>query len=163
MDNLWPEDIGQTDDETTPLTILQEQAKLLGTRTQNIITAIVETEIGDGYKAAFTHDFYIVAPILQNYRYRLFSVTHDIDFYPLSVYLEEGTAESDSMFGKHPLKRDLFPTKPFVLVESEDGFIDVLKLIFASKKARRAVKNLMAQSKPARGYTSPEPADDIPF
>jgi hypothetical protein len=161
MDNLWPEDIGQTNDETMPFKILQEQAELLGTRTQNIITASVETEIVGNISEPFTHDFYIVAPSLQNYRFRLFTVAHGFDLYPVKIFLIDGMAQSDDMFGQYPILHTNFGLKSFVEIETEQDFLNVLKLVFSSTKTQKVVRNLLAQSKQSRGYTSPN--DDLPF
>jgi hypothetical protein len=160
MDNLWPENISEAD-YLTPLTILQEQAALLGTRTRNIVTADVETVIDDDNKKPFTHVFYIVAPMLQNYRYRLLLIVHDIELYPIDIYTDEEIFDDNVPFFK--IEEDYQRGRHFFKANTELEFIEALKVIFSSRKAQRIIKNLMNQSKQLGGYTSEGTAESIPF
>ena len=84
--NLWPEDIAVTD-AVAPVSILKEQASLLGNRTRNLVEGSVSRRIdidsfGDD---SFWYEFDLVAPALNRYQYRLFSIKHSINFYPLTI------------------------------------------------------------------------------
>jgi len=79
-DNLWPENIGESK-LTTPVAMLKEQAALLGEKTKQLVIGEVSTGI---LGPMFVHSFYIVAPTIK-YRYELFTASHAINFYPLTV------------------------------------------------------------------------------
>src|SRR5258706_14676885 len=87
MPDLWPADIAQVANKP-PVAILKEQAALLGDKTKNLVTARVVLD-EEQSPHAFSYDFFIVAPALQNYHYRLFSIGHNIDLYPVTLYLDE--------------------------------------------------------------------------
>ena len=64
----WPQEL-RSSELTPPVVILKEQAALLGEKTEYRLRAEVVTQNMDG---TLFHSFYIVAPSLQNYRYKLF-------------------------------------------------------------------------------------------
>jgi hypothetical protein len=76
--DLWPDDIGQTN-IITPVSILREQAAALGGKTDNLVTAEV---ISSSDATNFTHTFQLLAPAL-SYKYQLFYVRHAITLYPV--------------------------------------------------------------------------------
>jgi hypothetical protein len=78
--SLWPDDIGQSD-LVTPVSIMREQAALLGEKTGNLVTAEVVTTSQSGL---LTHSFSLDAPAL-SYRYLLFYARHQIALYPVDV------------------------------------------------------------------------------
>ena len=65
----------------SPVSILREQAALLGKKTNNLIEAQVGTE---AFQSDFIHSFNIVVPAL-DYRYLLFSIRHGANIYPIKV------------------------------------------------------------------------------
>ena len=160
MDDLWPESIGQTSDSLTPITILQEQAKLLGDKTQNIVTADVETVIDNEKRKPFVYGFYVVAPVLQNFRYRLLEVSHNIELYPLSIYVDEEIINENE--GWNDIEQENSWSKKYFKAKDESEFIDLLKIIFSSNKTKRIIANLMSQSKQLGGYAAPT-EDDVTF
>jgi len=132
MVDLWPEHIEQTE-ITAPAFILKEQASLLGRKTQMIVKA--EVEPGDpshhegmryfdkeDYRK-FIYDFYIVGPLLDNYRYLLFGIMYNIDLYPVEFILEPEIEEDVVGENVHLL-----------IAKSESEFIKMLGLILKSKK-----------------------------
>lgn len=82
----------QADEVRTPVTILREQAALLGPKTQNIVEAKVDT-ITFGTDV-FRHSFRLVVPALDGYTYELFSIKHGIMLYPVDV-VNDGTTYRD--------------------------------------------------------------------
>ena len=116
--DLWPENIGESK-LVTPLAVLKEQAALLGTKTQQLVTGEVTTETSGNL---FVHHFSLVAPTLR-YRYELFRVTHGISFYPLNVVYLNNT---------HAMK-------------SEAEFKDKLKEIFSATHTVTTVQSILAQ------------------
>jgi len=117
--DLWPQDIGQAD-LLAPVTILREQAALLGQKTNQLVTADVNTQTQGPF---FLHLFYIVAPALDNYSYELFRVQHAITFYPMTVIYENTGRQ----------------------IESQQQFVDLIAGILRSPKTANIVKSLIAQ------------------
>ena len=129
--NLWPDDIAVSNDLKTPVTILRQQATLLGEKTQNLVVAEVSTTVEELSAGGnrFMHRFNVVAPALGNYRFCIFRVEHTIDFYPIKI----------SVYS--PKKG-----QPDITVKSEGEFAQALKEIFSSEEARRVIHALIAQS-----------------
>src|SRR5436305_800233 len=88
--DLWPVDII---DQTIkpPTKILKEQAALLGPKTQNLVTAEVETVTRPANR--FRHIFYLVSPALDNYRFGLFQIEQGLRLYPVEFILDDDTSE----------------------------------------------------------------------
>ena len=114
--DLWGEI--QTQNLRTPVTILKEQAALLGPKTQNIVEAKVVTQPSND---RFLHAFNLVVPALDFYTYQLFYVVHSIDLYPVQ------TNDGDRL-------------------ESEDQFTGWLAKVLSSPKTKRTIESLLAQA-----------------
>jgi hypothetical protein len=91
MDDLWPDDLMDSLDKVkTPISILREQASLLGTKTGNLIEGKVYTASWEDQKDyPFQYGFYLEAPTLENYRFTMFYLFYDIELYPLIMFLDE--------------------------------------------------------------------------
>ncbi|MDQ2732226.1 MAG: hypothetical protein M3Y56_11250 [Armatimonadota bacterium] len=120
--SLWPIDLVPDSDPDVPLSILRQQADLLGEKTGGQV--IADVEMGSIMTGVML-DFVLLAPSLQNYRYRLFKVIHPLENYPLDLILLSGEV-------LHP--------------DTADEFRDELRSIFASDATRRAIGELMAYS-----------------
>ena len=119
--NLWPEDFG-TPDEVPPVVILKQQATMLGQRTQNILIGDVAS--GSTEPDTIYHNFYIVAPALGNYRYKLCWLSQKVtSLYP--VWLSDR---------EQPL-------------ENAEALLEALRILFSSEKTTKVVQSLLAQSK----------------
>ncbi len=162
MIDLWPEDIEQVEGKA-PVTILREQASLLGKKTMNIVEAKVRRISNTGgpsdyigtfpaltpwiHANDFAYAFDIVAPALGDYRYGLFTMAHGVEMYPLKIKI--GTEIADEVRPKIATKiNDLaFVGDANVLtVQSQDEFLEALKAILNSAKAQRVIKAILAQS-----------------
>ena len=158
MDNLWPQIALHA--TKTPVAILKEQASLLGRSTQNLVTAEIEnlqvvdttiqlksfglaetlnliSSIDKSFPSSiiFQYAFYLVAPVLNHYRYQLFLIGYGIDFYPVFFRLD-----SD-------LQQELgISEKPNVMAKTEEEFLGILKTIFSSEKTQRVIQAIWAQS-----------------
>lgn len=117
--DLWPQDIGGAS-LLTPVTILRQQATLLGQKTNQLVVAEVNTQ---SQGPNFQHSFVIVAPALDNYRYELFSVHHGITFYPMTVVRENSPER----------------------VDSQEQFLGWLRTILSSPRTKNIVQSLLAQ------------------
>src|SRR2546422_72654 len=77
--DFWPTDLKAA--ATAPVAILRQQAALLGQKTHNLVEAQVETVSSPPY---LIHNFVLVAPSLDNYRFKLFRIHHEIaPLYPV--------------------------------------------------------------------------------
>ena len=101
-----------------PISILREQAALLGAKTKNMVKATVEHgRLADDLDLRFN----LVVPALDHYRYQLFHVTQSARGYPLTVY-EDRTV---------------------VTINDEATFVDWLARKLSSEDTRQLVNNLL--------------------
>jgi hypothetical protein len=103
-----------------PVSILREQASLLGAKTNNLIEGKVETQI-EGNR--FYHFFNLVVPSLDNYSYELFRIWTNVSLYPVHV-----------------------PPPPYTEIEDEGAFVDWLGQTLSSAETKRIIGNLLAQA-----------------
>jgi hypothetical protein len=122
--DLWPKDIATVSGVRTPVSILREQAILLGEKTKNIVEAEI---ISSGKNGVFSHSFVLVAPVLDSYQYELFSVQHSAQIYPLIVKIR-GSQITEA--------------------GSEEQFIEQLQSIFADPQTKQIIQTLIVQSQP---------------
>jgi hypothetical protein len=121
--NLWG-DLPVVDDVVTPLRMVREQANILRQATRGLLHAsITTTPLSEG---RMQHNFYLVAPLLNDYRHLLFSVEHGIDPYPTHV---------SASVSKKPV-----PCK------TQTAFENLLKIVLTRDDTRKAVASLMANS-----------------
>ncbi|HGJ66429.1 TPA: hypothetical protein ENS27_13785 [bacterium] len=140
--DLWPDKIAIDEKIITPVTILRQQASLLSDKTQNVLEGEVEDVKNTSEPYDFHYAFYIIAPNLNNYRYRLLDIFYNISpLYPLRVELETDIYKEISPKFKSQ-KRTIGAT-------SEKDFLDLLKEIFNSKKVLRVISVLLSQSDPS--------------
>ena len=161
--SLWPEDIAITEGQVPPVAILKEQGSLLGQRTKNLVTGRVTTdqeagtEEDRGSRHAFRYGFDLVAPAL-GYRYRLFSISHGVDFYPLTIHglafprkavrsREEAVTNKRSLAERAKLKGQKPGPQSEQTVDNEEEFLQALTTVFSSEETKRVISSLIAQSK----------------
>lgn len=154
--DLWPDDIA-TVTIKAPSVILREQASKLGDRTKNIVVAEIKDKLSPYEATSLHHEFQIVAPALNNYRYTLFSITHDAsELYPLDFIaskdlLKEVETPDNRVYFKH---ENLL--EPLITVVNEPEFVAVLSRLLSASKTRRIIASLLAQSE----GLPPAPSDD---
>lgn len=143
MTDLWPEDVGQVDESLkTPHQILKEQADLLGKKTSNVLLGRVKTrslgvildDAEKDFSADFSYSFSIVAPTLNNYQFRLFSISYDHKFYPVRISMDPDILSEIGDFHNTELTAN-----------NENEFLDILKKIFRANKTNRIIKALLAE------------------
>ncbi|MDP2997749.1 MAG: hypothetical protein Q8N47_09690 [Bryobacterales bacterium] len=109
----------------TPLSILRQQAALLGDKTNHLVEARVNTyALGPN----IYHAFNLVVPALEDYTYQLFRVSHGVELYPVSANSTEGHLQ---------WHREL---------ENEEAFVGWLSSSFSSEATKRIISTLMAQA-----------------
>jgi len=133
--SLLPADFGFDSPERSPEELLREQAALFAGRTDNLVVAEVESELGeeDPWGADNSGDllirFVLRAPVLHNYRYVLFTFAHDLATqFPIRVV-------------HAPLKE-----RP---LENEDELKAFLSEVFKSDQTRSVLRNLVNRSRAA--------------
>jgi hypothetical protein len=117
-DDLWPANIADSN-LTTPVTVLKQQAALLGEKTRQLVKGEVVTHATG---SLFDHYFYIAAPTL-SYKFELFTLSHGVNFYPLVMRYLNDT----------------------ISLPSESEFKDKLKEIFAAPHTLNVVHSILAQ------------------
>jgi hypothetical protein len=122
--DLWPASL-EVVQVVPPVAILRQQGALLGQRTQNLVYG--EVHASEASENQFHFDFDLMAPVLGEYRYRLFSIRHGLSLYPVEIL----TAESET-----PLR-----------AADQPQFLDRLRSVLASAETQRVVGALLAQSK----------------
>jgi hypothetical protein len=137
MTDLWPNDLG-TVTTKSPVSILKEQASLLGARTKNLVKGAVagaHNSLVGGFPNTFCYAFGIVGPALDNYTYRLFTIGYDENLYPVHFLLDDSVA------------RELGVKREDGLVASdEQEFQQSLIRIFASQKSRQVIHAILSHS-----------------
>jgi hypothetical protein len=120
--DLWPTTLTKPVIRT-PLAILREQGEFLARKTEGLLRALVRTTNLDG---TFVHVFYLHAPALDDYTYRLFEVRHPIQFYPLTI-------TADRLNGRYE-------------AASERELMDYLRTILGAEPTLKVIGALLAQS-----------------
>jgi hypothetical protein len=141
MENLWTNTLQIGENRISPLHILKEQASQLGSMTKNFVKAEVRLKKDPSYKTPnltlLDFDFNIIASLLQNYRYRLFSAQIDIsENYPMKLFLPS------------KLKRELLGDEEeaqegVIQIYSELELVDWLRRIFGSEFTVNIISTLM--------------------
>jgi len=146
-DNFWPEDITAST-VRPPVAILKEQASLLGKKTNNVVEGLVSELATLDEQDRIEHVFSLVAPALGGYRYRLFTMGHDIRMYPLTIRVDSEnynlvnpkTPDKETVADRLRRQRNEFK------VDNEPELKDLLKKIFATRKTRQIIGAMLAQS-----------------
>jgi hypothetical protein len=126
-ENLWGE-IPKKGNLRTPITILREQAGLLGQATNNVLEG--DVSMGrDAFGSEFQITLSIVAPALDNYRFALVRVMHELMLYPLTVFDLVNDVRYDC--------------------DGEETFLRALKQILSSQGTHRVIDSLLSQSQAA--------------
>lgn len=149
--DLWPSGI-EVERVSAPLTILRQQAVLLGERTKNLVQAeVIEDELQTNH---FVFYFFLRAPVLGNYRYQLMQVIHDIGLYPIEIKVEpsilqevKGSLNVRTEEAEGDIVR-FDKASYYIYVESEEELIKALKAIFNSSRCRKVITALLSQSDP---------------
>ena len=121
VESFWA--VPDVADMRTPLGILREQAAALTKATNGVLVGAVETERrGDDLILKLE----IVAPALNDYRYRILNYQQPIGLYP-GIFYGDGT--------------------DITKVSDEANFVSAIKLILASEAIKNVLKSLLAQTR----------------
>ena len=144
--DLWPADVAVSD-AIMPLAIMKHQAGQLRARTSGLLEAEVKTTKGEG--GILNHEFWIVAPALNRYRFLLFSIQHDPDFvYPVTVVWRPDPPDRPGLSAVQLPKgivESLQEVVGFPQASSRNEFEDALTKIFSDRKTKRIIHSLIAR------------------
>jgi hypothetical protein len=139
MKDLWPKEIKTEKHCVAPLTILKEQAALLGGKTSNIVKAeVIQKPLTAGnYEdwAAIYH-FELTAPAWGGYRYVLFRFFTDIPLYPVAVEVDMDIAQEN--LGR--------PEQTLIKIRSQKELEETLVKIFSAGKTKEVINALLIHS-----------------
>lgn len=114
-----------------PIAVLKELAQGLETKTKGLLLCKVDQTV---WTDKFELEFYITAPSLNDYSYKVFSLKHDLNFYPLDVYEPRGGGMLSS-------------SSSFSTAKDQKELEEILKTIFSSSQVKRVINGLLAQIK----------------
>jgi hypothetical protein len=142
--DLWPEDV-TAPTVLTPLAILRFQAGQLRQRTKGLLEADVQTQ--NLLEGRVQHSFDLIAPALNRYRYRLFTVEHDLEMvYPVTV-----SAEGVGF----PVNQLFVGETPAASAFTQDQFLELVARILKADHVRSAIQSLLARSNEANSGARP--------
>ncbi|MGH7171820.1 MAG: hypothetical protein ACRELG_16205 [Gemmataceae bacterium] len=142
--DLWPEDV-QPLTVLTPLAILRFQAGQLRQRTNGLLEA--EVQSSERVDSRMQHSFDLIAPALNRYRYRLFTVDHEQQMvYPVRVDFPEQESVEDPPRGGRSLK---LPASDWAT--TQDEFLKEIARILQSPRVRSVIHSLLARSNEVQG------------
>ncbi len=135
--DLWPPDLATPSGRKAPATILREAGAQLGQRTKNLVLGRVVPEpkpseggpvpMGERAGPRFRYAFLLVAPALDFYEFKLFTIEHGMNLYPVHLRPEGGRAARR-------------------IAHKEADFMNLLKRVFESDDTRRVINSLLEQS-----------------
>lgn len=118
--DFWAIDLAV--EERTPVSILREQAALLGEKTQHMLRGeVVSNAKGQSLK----HRFFITVPALDDYRYELLWVEHSLDLYPINAWFNNSVSS----------------------IGSEESFVGWLREALSSEQTAKIVRTLLSQAR----------------
>ena len=132
--DLWPDEI-KSIEVVSPVTIIKEQGKILGRKTNNIVVGEVKTLNSRPISYDFGYSFSLVSSPL-NYQYQLFKFYFTIDNYPVFISVDDSI--------KIEKFKDL--SNELIEVQSEEELMKILKKIFSATKTLKVITGLLAQS-----------------
>jgi hypothetical protein len=137
INSLWPSNLVAST-QRMPEDALREQARALETATGGVLRGLVEP---GSHGEWLTFNFYVVAPLLDDYSYRLFKVRHKVPnpFNPLEIIVD---------------------SKDLRKVADEGAYKSELAVILGSKATRSIIGELLALS---RNVSLPKDAEESVF
>ena len=124
-EDLWG-DLPKPDTMVKPGTLLREQASLLGSKTQNIVEAYVES-FATKRKNRVGLRMSIRCAAVDNYEFQVLTIDHDLlTIYPISL-----TSAMDMVNYE---------------IQDEEQFRSALRQIFSSEKLRRVIAALLREA-----------------
>lgn len=147
--NIWP-DFELYTPSQSPASLLREAAAALAAKTDNLVGASVIRLEGQR-EGLFAYYMNIYSPALGNYKFRILTIEHELQMYPVTIYPDDAIGIELGYGLQDNWRR-------YVSAERQDEFNKELRKMFATIRVRQVVGALITQ---ARGVKGPE--DDPPF
>lgn len=155
--SLWPDfsDLGTI---KMPKEILKEQAEYLVNITDgNLYGSVEEKKYYDSEgkiikdSVVFRYDFFIKSKYVTNYRFKAFTISHDIVAYPININVDyEIGEEIDNIRDISNLYEEIedndFETFYIEGIKNEDDFKKMISYIFRTKKMKNVIVSLLSLS-----------------
>ncbi|HEY3278124.1 MAG TPA: hypothetical protein VGJ94_16020 [Syntrophorhabdaceae bacterium] len=141
MKDLWPESLTDVSDLRAPVTVLREQASLLGQKTRNLLTGEVARPKVPTDK--FVYQFIIHSRTIE-YSYHLLTITNDMNLYPVTITVSEETRKHVLSEIGNPLVDD--PPRGLIAGDEEE-FLNILEQVLGAPQTVKVVKSILAQIK----------------
>lgn len=143
MKNLWPVKF-EANSQRSPKSILEEQAGFLATITGSIVVAQVSQlpkidAIRRRLQGEFSFGLDLIAPFLENYKFTLLLVSHDIMLYPVQIWVSENVGS------ELELKKGVMGDE--ITMESPEAFEAFLEKVFQSEYIKKVIGAILALSK----------------
>ncbi|MFJ7106178.1 hypothetical protein ACIQU2_00750 [Pseudomonas sp. NPDC098740] len=144
MKNLWPTEFEASDLPSTK-ELLEEQARLLPQLTNDMVHAdIVQLDEIDkirfGMSNDFAYRFDIRGKFLKDYRFNLFSFSHDITLFPVTFKL-------DGKIASEVNAKQGAPSTNKILVKDAEGLETLLSQIFGTARLKSVISSIIRLSK----------------
>jgi len=126
-ESFWPE--LEAESVKTPVSILKKQGKKLQEMTNGILLYEIKSKAQGSifFKDKIINEFYIVAPLLDNLRYLLFSINYNsVKIFPINF-------------------NNIF-TSNYVDINDWNTFNKALKNVLSHQNTKKILENLLAQS-----------------
>ena len=155
--DLWPSEASALD-VLSPLAIARFQASQLRQRTGGLLEAEVQLsgESSKWNQASFD----VIAPPLDRYRMELFRMGYSGQKpYPVNVYSENlcGEAVHSGFLWADPGTDEFTPEPDYdhAVASSQEEFIQLLTLVFASRRTRSILQSMLARINETRLQADP--------
>lgn len=145
MESFWGSNLKKKNIDT-PKKILQEQAKYLEKETEGCVFSEVINKASGLKRGDFELAYVLKAKYFEDYSYKLFSLSHDATIYPVIIILDTlifdetkcGLSKIDGVECEEHTKE--------VIVDTEEAFIETLKIILSSNEVGDLVSGIMTIS-----------------
>jgi hypothetical protein len=139
QENPWPSHVAPLPG-VPPVNVLRRQVTLLKQLTNGVLDGSVASDEDDN--DSVIHSFYIVAPRLDDYRFRVISLAHQID-HPYPAYVIYDAAQS---YDVSRMKQMAWSHAVYAEISDEAALYERLRHTFNSDKVIRVMQSLLAQS-----------------
>lgn len=141
QENPWPSHVVPLSG-IPPVNILRQQVALLKQLTNGVLEGSVVSDEDEDDNESVIHSFYIVAPHLDDYRFRVISLAHQIDE-PYPAYVIYDASQS---YDASRMKHMTWSHAVYAEIRDESGLYERLRQTFNSEKVVRVMQSLLAQS-----------------
>lgn len=140
MDNLWP-NFNDIQKIKTPKEILEEQGKILPKLTNDLVyvtidpSAVFNSDFSLTNKYDFTYDLNIRGRKLENYKFKLLTLGHNITIYPVRMRLDTD------------IRKEVGLNNLDIIIDNNNNFVNILREVLNSNKLKYVIASIISLSK----------------